>query len=567
MFERFKARKAAKAGMKDQKDRIDGIYKLFEEYRSAYAAEWERLEDCERMYRGEHWYGVEAKDNEPQPVTPIIQSTIENVHADLMDNIPEAIIEAEDPDTDTRVALVVDAVIKQNHDAASYAKEYWLLAHDILTGGYMVQEIGYNPVLNNGLGGAFVRRTSARTFMADPLVTELQDSRAVFKFASKPIAWMEQHYPEYKGQFLPDIAAADTPRDGSITRDDTKNVLLIECWQREFDKATSSYKVHMCKVGGHKLLEDSRKTKPEGYFKHGEYPFIVTPLYVREGTCLGLGFVDMFKTSQKYADKLDQIVLKNAVMASKMKMLVTEGSGFDVDDLRDWSKEVHVGQTLNGIQWFPTPPLPAYIIEYIERIRNSIKEESGANEFSRGGTAGGITAASAVAMLQEMSNKRSRTATRQMHEAFKDAIRMEIEVEREFNELPREVTITVDGQKERAAFDSSMLEKTTPKGNTLPIEFSISIKVQKENRWTSQANNEFILSLVQAGQLPMDIALEAMHFDGRDVILSKLQALRQAAPVEAQMPPEQVEAMQAQAAQQDMGAALEQIPQPEAALG
>ena len=33
------------------------------------------------------------------------------------------------------------------------------------------------------------------------------------------------------------------------------------------------------------------------------------------------------------------------------------------------------------------------------------------------------------------------------------------------------------------------------------------------------------------------------------------------------MPPEQVEAMQAQAAQQDMNAALEQIPQPEAALG
>ncbi len=553
--------------MKDEKTRVDDIYKLFEEYRSAYAAEWERLEDCERMYRGEHWHGVEAKDNEPQPVTPIIQSTIENVHADLMDNIPEAIIEAEDPDTDARVALVVDAIIKQNHDAASYAKEYWLLAHDLLTGGYMVQETGYDPMLNKGLGGAFVRRTSARNFMVDPLVTELQDSRAVFKFASKPIEWMEQHYPQFKGQLRADIASADTPRDGSITRDDTKNVLLIECWQREFDPQTKSYKVHMCKVGGHKLLEDSRTTKPDGYFRHGEYPFVVTPLYVREGSCLGLGLVDMFKTQQKYADKLDQIVLKNALMASHNKLLITEGSGFDVDDLADWSKDVHKGTNTNGVMFFPNPPLPAYIITYIDQIRQSIKEESGANEFSRGGTAGGVTAASAVAMLQEMSNKRSRTATRQMQEAFKEAIRLEIEVEREFNELPREVTITVDGQKERAVFDASMLEKTTSKGNTLPIEFTISIKVQKENRWTSQANNEFILSLVTAGQLPMDIALEAMHFDGRDVILSKLQALRQAAPVEAQMPPEQVEAMQAQAAQQDMNAALEQIPQPEAALG
>ena len=55
-------------------------YTLFREYRDAYTAEWQRLDRCERMYRGEHWADVPMEDpNEPRPATPIIQSTIENV--------------------------------------------------------------------------------------------------------------------------------------------------------------------------------------------------------------------------------------------------------------------------------------------------------------------------------------------------------------------------------------------------------------------------------------------------------------------------------------------------------
>ena len=75
-----------------QNENVEQLYTLFNEYRSAYAAEWERLDRCERVYRGEHWQDVPVQDeNEPRPVTPVIQSTIENVRADLMDQMPEAL--------------------------------------------------------------------------------------------------------------------------------------------------------------------------------------------------------------------------------------------------------------------------------------------------------------------------------------------------------------------------------------------------------------------------------------------------------------------------------------------
>lgn len=493
-------------------------YALFEEFRSAYAGEWQRLEHAERMYCGEHWHDVPQLDpNEPRPATPVIQSTVENIAADLMDAMPEAVIMPETAE-DVRAARVVEALIRENHDAACYEREYRRMVHDLLVGGYAVQEVGYDPALNNGLGGAFIRHTDNRGILFDPLCTDIQDGRAVFKFALRTREWLASRFPAYDGTG-DGYTSQNMMQDAHITGDSSKTALLIEYWWREYDETSGTCRVHMAQLAGGKVLSDSRAQKPEGYYAHGQYPFFVTPLFERKGSPLGFGVVDLFAGQQQYADKLDQIILKNALMASHNKLLITEASGFDPDDLRDWAKDVHKGESLGGVSWFSTPPLPAYILQYTKNMRDAIKEESGANDFSRGGTAGGITAASAIAALQEMSSKRARMASRQLHESYRDAVRMEIEVEREFNLLPRIVSFTQDGEIQREIFDGKLLQKTLPDGRALPLEFSISIKVQKENRWSVLSHNELVLQMVQLKMLTPEQAVELMSFDGREQVL------------------------------------------------
>ena len=149
-------------------------YALFDEFRSAYRQEWQRLENNERIYRGDHWYDVPVTDeNEPRPVTPIIQSTVENVSADLMDQAPEVYIKPEGGANDY-VARVVEALIRRNHDVSGYTVEYQKLVHDLLVGGYCVQEVGYDPGLNDGLGGAFIRHVDDRSILFDPLCDDMQ---------------------------------------------------------------------------------------------------------------------------------------------------------------------------------------------------------------------------------------------------------------------------------------------------------------------------------------------------------------------------------------------------------
>ena len=188
-------------------------------------------------------------------------------------------------------------------------------------------------------------------------------------------------------------------------------------------------------------------------------------------------------------------------------------------------------------------------------MRQNIKEESGANDFSRGSTSSGVTAASAIAALQEMSSKRSRMIVQQLHEAFRDCVRYEIEFEREYNILPREVLLTIDGQQEVATFESAIMERQTKLGNVVPIEFMISVKVERENRWSVTAHNELILQMVQLGVLQPGQAVELMEFEGKEMILGKTM---QQGPS-----PEEVAMQQAMQEQQALDTAVAELPQPE----
>lgn len=504
---------------KSAEEEISMLYALFDEYKSAYMGEWERLKRCDKLYRCQHWDDIPVTSpNEPRPVTPIIQSTVENIIAELSDSYPEAIICADSPKYN-KVAEALTAVIRENHNACNYESEYEMLLYDLLVGGYMVQEVGFDSELNSGLGGAFIRHVDNRSIMFDPCAVRVEDCRAIFKFAPHNYAWFKMHYPENVNSMDFNEYTLRSTSDDVLCPSYGDESLLIECWVREYDPYSCKYRIHMIKMAGGVKLEDSRNTMPDGIYLHGKYPFTVTKLFTRKGSCLGYGYADMFEKQQIFSDKLDQIVLKNALMASHNKLLVSSASGFDVNDLRDWSKEVHRGENINGIKWFATAPLPAYIIEYANLIRASVREESGANEFSRGGATGGVVAASAISALIEMSTKRARNVAKRIHSSFSEAVNMEIEIERQYAVFTRPVMLTPE---ENILYSNELLTDS----DKYPLDFRVTVKVQRENRFSVLSHNETIMNLVQSGMITPDVGLEMLIFDGKQEAIQKMNMKR-----------------------------------------
>lgn len=503
---------------------VDAVYALFDEFAQVYRRdEWRRLDRNEHMYRGDHWYDVPVTEpNEPRPTTPIIQSTVENIRADLTDEYPEAVIRPEDIG-DEPMAKVLTEIVAQNLEAIDYDAEYDLLTHDLLVGGWMVQEAGYDENLHNGVGGTFIRHVSNMNFMCDPYCANLQDGRAVFKFDRLPKDWFRQHYPkQFPFMTGDDFSVPQHHWDftNSTAPEEEDYYLLIEAWFKFYEDGVSH--VHMVKLAGHQLLENSYSVKPEGYFLHGQYPFVVTPLYTQKGTQLGLGVVDMYGNAQKYSDKLDQILMINALIAAKPKLLYQQDM-VDSDDVRDYAKSAIPcqGSPTTAAVWHNPPPLPSHILSYMQYMRNNIKEESGANDFSRGNVSSGVTAATAITALQEMSTKRSRLEARRIHYGFKQAIRMMLDVEREFCR-PRTVTITIGGEPVRVTVDKLFWRETL--GIKVPIEYNISIKTMRETKFTKLANNELMLQAVNIFGQSADplIIFEGMEFEGKELLLEKL---------------------------------------------
>ena len=69
-------------------------------------------------------------------------------------------------------------------------------------------------------------------------------------------------------------------------------------------------------------------------------------------------------------------------------------------------------------------------------------------------------------------------------------------------------------------FNARLLNRETTLKNRVPLEFRVTVKVQRENRFSVLANNELVLELVRIGMVTPDVGLALMTFDGKDQALS-----------------------------------------------
>lgn len=555
---------------------IDAIYGLFEEYRMTYYRdEWQRLDDNVTIYEGTYWGENDAEvvrgDRKPRMATPMITSCIENIKADLMDELPEAVILPDAAGESPMVtAKVLTKVVEQELDACDWEGEYVKGVQDFLQDGWCVFEAGHDPLENNGLGGAFIRYVMNKNFMCDPQTPNLQDGRACFVLDVKPWDWFKQHYPDIFPYMTADEGLIEADRIESTTEPErAKSLRLIEMWVKEFDADKRTTAVHFVRVAGHQVIEDSKLTYERGYYEHGLFPFRVCTLYPQKGSALGLGICDLFKDTQRYADKLNAILLENALRARTPRLFIQEGL-VDIEDVRDFSREaIEVQGNLEAaVKWMDTQPLPAYLMNFAQLMQQSIKNEAGSNDQSRGQTAGGVTAASAITALQDMSTKRSRMEARELQRGFKECVRMMIEIMREKDIVPREVVITVNGQPKILPFDSRSLYRGNGEGRRVPIEALITIKTSRQTRFSRMAHNELVLQFVNMFQQTADplIMMEALEMDDKEQILDTIRKAQHGGMLALQQQNAQMQA-QLQQMSEELGQYQSAMKQIQAGLG
>ena len=508
----------------------------------------QRIIDNEQFWKLRHWQQMEKTGQggnpaDPQPTSGWLVNCILSKHADAMDCYPEPTVlprEPGDREEAGKLTRILPVILKKNGFKRTYSSAWWYK----LKSGCAVYGVFWDAGKLNGLGDISIRRMDLLNLFWEPGVTDIQDSPHFFSTELQDREALEERYPQAKGKA--DRGGWTLSRYLYDDAVDTSGKVLVVDWYyhtRENGRRVLQY----CKFVGDTVLyatENDPDMRDRGWYDHGRYPFVFDVLFPEEGTPAGYGYVDLCKSPQKQIDLMNQAILKNTLASATPRFFVRSDGAVNENEYADWTRPfVHTNGNLGSDSIAPiqTAGLDSVYVAILQSKIAEMKETAGNRDVANGGTAGGVTAATAIAALQEAGGKLSRNMIDDGYEAFSDVVTLCIELIRQFYSLPRQFRLLgVMGQEEFVSYDSRGLQPQAVddgvvSGYRVP-EFDLEVSAQDENPYKTMEYNQLALQLFQMGFFREDMAdqalrcLELMDFKNKDQLAAAiLQGKQQAA--------------------------------------
>ena len=277
---------------------------------------------------------------------------------------------------------------------------------------------------------------------------------------------------------------------------------------------------------------------PRGLYDHGRYPFVFDSLFPVEGSPCGYGYIDLCRSAQTQIDMLQTAFVKNTMVGAVPRYFQRADGAVNEEEFLNLNNPiVHVSGNLgeDSLRIVDYRPLSGNYLEMRASVINELRETSGNTETSVGLVNAGVTAASAIAALQEASGKGSRDSTRESYRVYGEMIELCIELIRQFYDLPRQFRITgALGLEQFVSYDNHGLRPQAlygPEGMDLGMRrpvFDIRVVPQKSSAYTRMSQNELALQFYQLGFFSPERSDQAlacmsmMEFEGKDELMQQL---------------------------------------------
>lgn len=525
----------AEAAPKIGKEQVHKAIETLKKYKAGKANLENRIIENEQWYKLRHWQEMAKKDHSakdkdrPQPTSAWLFNSIANKHADAMDNYPEpAVLPREETDRKTARTLssVLPVILERGNFEDTYSDAWWYK----LKFGTCVYGVFWDNSLEDGLGDIAVKQCDILNLFWEPGIKDIQQSRNFFHTALCDNDLLKSRYPEQLKTASLGGGSIETAKyiyDDSV--DTSEKSVVVDWYYKVFSNGHEV--LHYCKFVNDTVLyaSENEQGMENGFYEHGEYPFVFDTLFVVEGTPCGYGYIDIMKDSQMYIDELNQALLEHTVKLSRKRFWAPMGSVINEEELLDWSKPiVHYTGNGDGIKEFKLEPLDSSVINALQLKIDELKETSGNRDFSQGGTTSGVTAASAIAALQEAGSKLSRDMLKSSYRSFTRVNRLIIELIRQFYTEPRCFRITGEmGEQQFATLDNGMMKQGGLKERE-PV-FDINVTAQRKSSFARISQNELAKEMYNMGFFNPQLAdqaimcIDMMDFEGKENLLQKIQ--------------------------------------------
>lgn len=465
-----------------------------------------------------------------------LHNVVVSKHADAMEAYPEPNIlprEAGDRGEAKMLSSILPCILEQNNFEATYADAMW----QKLKTGTGVYKIVWDKNKLNGLGDIAIERVNLLNIYWEPGITDIQRSRYVFHAEMWDKDLLEERYPELHGKLESNtFLSSKFQLDDHASEENKRTVIEVYYHKRG--------RLHYCKYVEDQVLfatENEPELRERGLYDHGRYPYFFDALFPIEGSPLGYGYIDLCKNPQTEIDLLKTAMVKNAMVGATPRYFSRQDGNINEAEFLDLGKPiVHVSGNVDEATLRPidAPSLGGNAITLLDRSIEELRETSGNTETATGTTSSGVTAASAIAALQQASGKGSADSTRSSYRVYSDMIEMCIELIRQFYDLPRQFRIV--GQYGAEEFVSYSNQGIQPQaqgmaggidlGYRIPA-FDIKVSAQKQSVYTKVSQNELAIQFFQLGFFNPQAAdqtllcLEMMDFEGKEDIMQKVSRL------------------------------------------
>lgn len=487
----------------------------------------------EDWWKLRHWEQLRRDEKEYKPASAWLWNVIVSKHADAMDAFPEPNLlprSAEDKAEARKLSSVIPVILERNNFEKVYSELQWYK----LKQGTGVYGVFWDQSKDHGLGDISINKVDVLSLFWEGGVNDIQKSKNLFHVTLCDREELKEKY----GLDAGDIGSADI----DITKyryddnvDTSDKVTVVDWYYRKAGV------LHFCKFTGDTLLfatENDPAGYPYGWYDHGLYPFVFDTLFSIEGTPCGYGYIDIGKDAQTQIDMLNHSIINNAMLSSKPRFFIRGDGAVNEEEFADWTRDfVHTNGNLGKdsiLQIEVNPVNPIYVTMLNNKI-DELKETSGNRDTSNGGTTGGVTAASAIAAMQEAGSKLSRDSNRASYAAYKQMIFMCIELVRQFYDIPR--TFRIIGDMGRIEFTSYCNKGISPRvqgdcfgvdmGLRTPV-FDIEVSAQRSNPYSKMSQNELALQFYNLGFFEPERAeaalgcLEMMDFARKEAVMQRI---------------------------------------------
>ena len=564
------------------------------ERRVVAAENWWKLRNQFEESRG----GLRAEQGY-QSASGWLHNVIVSKHADAMDAFPEPIILPREPGDREQARLlsaILPCILEQNRFERVYDHAMW----QKLKTGTACYRVVWDGEKCGGLGDIAIERVDLLNLFWEPGISDIQKSRYLFCTHLEDEETLETRYPQLKGRLrsnpflatrfvyddavslegkatvievyykkplpgggtvlhyckyvgdtvlyateneVPALPAADAGGDVILRAQPEESPQMLchpERAQRAEGSSPNAGKDPSTAASPPlRMTETGTGRSDEGLYAHGKYPFVFDPLFPVEGSPCGYGFVDLCANNQTAIDLLRTAFVKNALVGATPRYFQRIDGAVNEEEFLDLGRPlVHVNGNLgeDSLRQIGFAGLPGAYLSVLESTIRELRETSGNTETATGTMHSGVTAASAIAALQEASGKGSRDAARASYQAFAEIVELCIELIRQFYTLPRQFRITGSFGEDYVSFSNArLLPRPLPGVAGLPLGlsapvFDVKVSAQKRSAYSRLSQNELAMQLYRMGLFEHGREQQAlqclamMDFDGKEELLGRVTA-------------------------------------------